>query len=138
MSKDPDYVGLFLTFWPWGLGLAMGAFFAIRRWWKRRGAETWPQTTATVESAGPREVGLPNHGTLIAEIAYSYSVGGEYYAGFIQQESGSQDAAERFAAGFPTGRKLLIRYRADRPDVSVFLPQDQVHFMQPVSAVSAR
>lgn len=138
MSSQPDYVALFLNLAPLIIFLAMGAWFAARRWWKQRGAETWPQTTATVESAGPRRVQVLNHGAVIAEVAYSYSVGGEYYAGFIQQESPSEDAADRFAAAFPAGRKLIIRYRADKPEVSVVLPQDQAHFVPPGSVAAAR
>ncbi len=126
MSSQPDYVPLFLNLGSVLLVISIGAWFAARRWWRRRCAETWPQATATVESAAPRQIAVLNQGAYIAEVAYSYSVGGEYYAGFIQQEAGSEDAADAFAAGYPAGSKLIIRYRADKPEVSVVLPQDQV------------
>ncbi len=139
VRNDTDYFEIAIWVVPIAAGLAVGARFALARWWRARGADNWPQTTATVETGAigpiPREV---SRGVWLVEVPYSYSVAGEYYAGFIQQQFFDLDTAERFAAGFPSGRKLTLRYRQDNPEISVVLPQDQAAQHATAAAISPR
>ena len=67
-----------------------------------------------------------HHRASLAVLSYSYSVEGNYYAGFREQAFALDGSAERFLARYPAGMKVLIRYRADDPSRSVLREQDQL------------
>ncbi len=55
------------------------------QWLRRRAARQWPLTEGRVERAEWRQ---PNTGTsryFVADLAYSYVVGGQYYAGYYRR-----------------------------------------------------
>jgi len=60
----------------------------------------------------------------MVEIGYSYAAGSEYYSGYFQRVFVFEDTADDFAALFPRGRKILVHYHPNKPDVSTVFKQD--------------
>jgi hypothetical protein len=54
-----------------------------------------------------------------ATLAYSYSVAGEYYSGFLTQQFARERDVDDFAHQFPSGLKLFVPYNPDRPERSL-------------------
>ncbi len=116
---------------PWLIRLAIAVallgWFGVRWLGKRRrqrAAESWP----TVEglSQGGRVVLGPQESTPMAEIDYSYSVNGEYYAGsFLCGPFQNADRAEAIIDEMKKGRKLLVRYDPSHNERSVVRDEDQ-------------
>jgi hypothetical protein len=101
-------------------GAAFAAYW-LRRRWQGRAAEGWPMTNGTVEQryvAGEKRMA-------IATIAYSYSVDGEYFAGFCEQAFPVEELAEKFIDRFPKDAKILVRYQPGKPSRSVLREEDQ-------------
>jgi hypothetical protein len=59
-----------------------------------------------------------------AEITYSYQAGGEYYSGTFQILLGSEQDANEYLVPFTPGRKILVHYNPDKPEVSTLFEQD--------------
>src|SRR5260370_1609902 len=83
-------------------------------------ATDWPSATGEVHSA---EVHVRSRDVYTAEISYFYSARGEYYSGYLQHLFFSEDEAYDFLAHFPKGRKIVVHYCPDKPEVSVLFEQ---------------
>ncbi|MGB9106991.1 MAG: DUF3592 domain-containing protein [Terriglobales bacterium] len=65
-------------------------------WLRRRAARQWPLAEGRVERAEWRQ---PNTGTnryFVADLAYSYVVGGQYYAGYYRRSFSDAESAAAF------------------------------------------
>lgn len=117
--KDPLFTILFIT------GAAIGLVKYGWRLWRWRGSETWPAVQANIESVKVRRNdaigdslgGLHRRGGVIGELAYSYSVAGEYYAGFYEAQFLSEKRAWDFVDQFK-GKTIFVRYKPEDPTVS--------------------
>ena len=98
------------------------AFYRLRRRWMGRASEGWPSIYGTVEQAYATQ----ERGSEMAVISYSYSVAGQYFAGFCKQAFPLAEQAKRFVARYPSQGKVLIRYHPDDPSRSVLRDQDQI------------
>lgn len=102
--------------------LGTSAVYWLRRRWMDRISEGWPFANGTVEQ---RYIDPTGRGEL-AVISYSYSVEGDYYAGFSKQSFVLDGSAQRFIDRYPAGMKVLIRYRPNDPSTSVLRDADQL------------
>ena len=88
------------------------------------GVESWPRAEGSITSGEVRAT----HGWIldyaVGQLAYSYHVRGEYYAGSITRQYADEQAAWDFVDA-RRGKSALIRYKDDKPQVSVFLETDQ-------------
>ena len=108
----------------WGIAMllayvAAAATLEYRSWRKWREAESWPTTMATIETKEVRRVQTgksPQH--FVAELAYSYSVEGEFYSGFYKKPFDSEIDAWEFADSL-SGKSVPIHYKPDNPAISV-------------------
>jgi hypothetical protein len=90
-----------------------------RSWRRWRDAESWPTTMATIESKEVNQVqsGKSSH-YFVAELAYSYSVRGEFYSGYYKRPFESEIGAWEFADSL-TGKSVLIHYKPNNPAISI-------------------
>ena len=89
--------------------------------WKSRGNADWPRAMAKVIG---RRIQKGMLCEFEAEIAYYYQVDGKYHSGFYRQESDSMKKAEQFVKQFSNDSQLMIRYRADKPEISRVRKED--------------
>ncbi len=105
--------------------VVVGGAYGVYRWrrrWMGRASEGWPSVYGTVEQGYV----LQERGSELAVISYSYSAGGQYFAGFCKQAFPLAEQAERFIARYPIHCKVLVRYDRDHPARSVLRDQDQL------------
>jgi Protein of unknown function (DUF3592) len=92
------------------------------QWLRRRAARSWPVAQGRVERA---EWHQPNTGTnryFVAELAYSYVVGGQYYAGYYRRSFSCAAAAAAFAQSLQD-RPVEVRYKAGENRRSLLLEE---------------
>ncbi len=80
------------------------------QWTRRRAARAWPAAQGRVERAEWRQ---PNTGTnryFIADLAYSYVVNGQFYAGYYRRSFSSAQAAAAFVAQMKSA-PVAVRYK---------------------------
>jgi hypothetical protein len=95
----------------------------VRQWLRRRTARKWPVADGRVERAEWRQ---PNTGTnryFVADLAYSYVVGGQYYAGYYRRSFSDMDSAMRFVKSV-AGRPLQVRYKRGETATSLLLEEN--------------
>ena len=83
----------------------------------------WPSCQGHVESCKS----YSHEEGVTVKIGYSYSVNGEYYAGYLEQAFYSDASADRLTAALKEGQEVTIRYKANKPDKSLLLEEDQPH-----------
>ena len=112
---------------PLSLALA-GWLFVWRRESKRlQEAREWPAVEATIEFGGfesTRQSGK----VVLPTFTFSYRVGGHYHAGRFCLIPQSYILPAAFPDGLIPGwigRKLMVRYDPEHPDVS-FVPEDSI------------
>ncbi len=105
------------------------AFFGygLVRWLKvrsrERAAENWPSVEGLSQGGRVAVGSQPNHP--LAELDYSYSVNGEYYAGqILRGPFRNADEAQEFIDG-GKGRKLIVRYDPSKFEKSIVRDEDQ-------------
>ena len=86
---------------------------------RARIAQSWPIANGTIESTTVREEGFGHNKRTIAEVNYSYSVGGEYYSG-VHRVGGERDFDS-----FPKGVHVLVHYKPSDHATS-FLDRRQI------------
>ena len=90
---------------------------------RRRSAKgrDWPSCQGHVESSKlyPHEEGVT------VQIGYSYSVSGEYYAGYFEEAFYTDAPADRLVDALKEGQEVTIRYNPSKPDKSLLLEEDQ-------------
>jgi len=93
-------------------------------WLRKRSARHWPFTVGKVESASNFQDG-PVWRT---DIAYSYSIGNEFYAGeFQQRSSNEQKSTEQELRS--KGQSIRVRYSPRNPQISVVRIEDQADLL---------
>lgn len=114
----------------WGAGLlvvyiGVAAALEYRSHRRRHYVESWPTTMATVESKEVSRVQTEKSSYnyhFVVELAYSYSVQGEFYSGYYKRPFDSEIDAWEFADSL-TGKSVPIHYKPDNPAASI-LPDD--------------
>jgi tetratricopeptide (TPR) repeat protein len=118
-------IGLFANVVGRGIGLfrfsILFSVFGLVAWlwrrWKLRGLSTWPTTEARIEC---RSIARDDKGrTWACRLGYSYTVGGEYFAGFAEKTFRSEELALAFRDHIKDGQRTLIRYKGRHPETSV-------------------
>ena len=84
-------------------------------------SRAWPTSTGTVEeSSSPENESYP-----FAEVSYRYAAEGTSHSGSYIKGFWYNSSAKLFAARFPPGRQIVIRYRPDYPAESFLREADQ-------------
>ena len=78
----------------------------------------WPTVTGEVLSAS---YGGGGRNGYHATLSYFYPLNGEYYGGTSGKSFGSEEDASKFVSDFQRGRKILVHYQPDKPEVSTLL-----------------
>ena len=102
------------------VGFAIAASTGIIVWLRKRSSRYWPITFGNVESASSFE---DNH-VWRTDVAYSYSIGNEFYPGEFQLRSWSERKANEKELRWK-GRKIGVRYSPRSPQISVVRIEDQ-------------
>jgi hypothetical protein len=90
----------------------------FRRWSLRR-AQSWPVAQAHVESASVSQAKAGEYSTCYkGEIAYSYTVDGEYYSGYHARTFDKEEEAWAFVEALK-GKTILVNYSPGNHEVSV-------------------
>jgi len=88
--------------------------------------DDWPRTVGTVELVDSEAIAADRGSTLfVGELSYSYSVNGEYYAGFYRLAAGTQTEAEAMLRGWK-GRRTTVRYSPQNHALSVMVPYEDL------------
>jgi hypothetical protein len=82
---------------------------------RERAGQSWPIVGGTVESAQMTMV----DGQARAEVAYSYSVNGEYFSGVFFRVPRTTGKGEELLAHFPKESHVLVHYKPGSPEISV-------------------
>lgn len=93
------------------------------QWLRRRAATKWPLAEGRVERAEWRQ---PNTGTnryFVADLAYSYVVGGQYYAGYYRRSFSDAESAARFVRSVKDCR-VQVRYQRGESATSLLLEEN--------------
>ena len=99
-----------------GLGLVSSLVFWLWRRWKLRGSSDWPVTDARIES---RSIVRDDKGrTFACRLGYSYTVAGEYYAGYAERTFTSENLATAFRDQVQDRQRVPIRYKPSSPETS--------------------
>lgn len=107
----------------WYLDILIGYLIRyIVRFVKLQRSEDWPLENAVV--SGSRCPPAPSGGR-VAEVAYTYTHRGEYYAGVHREPFILRSSAEDCAARFITGNHIVIRVDPKRPEISIVRQDDQ-------------
>ena len=91
---------------------------------KSLGARSWPLNQGKIESTIVIEHHVRYFTYYQAQLAYSYTVDGEYYSGFYDKLFLREKSAQRFTDELK-GKPAFIRSRSKTPEVSTLLKEDQ-------------
>jgi hypothetical protein len=104
-------------------------------WLRRRAARRWPVAEGRVERAEWRQ---PNTGTnryFVAELAYSYVVGGQYYAGYYRRSFSDAQAAAAFVDSLKD-RPMRVRYKRGEIGTALLLEENIEEALDSAAAVT--
>jgi hypothetical protein len=105
----------------------MGGIYLLKKLYLRRirkRAKDWPSIQAVVEHTRSRQLDNDEGKGWVGELAYSYSVNSEYYAGFHHFKARNEADAERLIQGWKD-RRVAVHYDPSDPSLSVFLVDEQ-------------
>jgi hypothetical protein len=105
----------------------MGTIYFLKKLygkWVRRSAKSWPIAQGTIEHVRARTLDQDEGKGWVGELAYSYSVNGEYFAGFHHFTARNESHANELIEGWKD-RKVMVRYRMDQPGMSALLLDEQ-------------
>lgn len=108
--------------------LVLAIFLAVMaergwQWLRRRAARQWPVADGRVERAEWRQ---PNTGTnryFVADLAYSYVVGGQYFAGYYRRSFSNAEDAASFVNSVKE-RAVQVRYKRGESATSLLLDEN--------------
>ena len=104
------------------------AFVAVRGlpWGKLKklNARSWPLSQGRIEFGTVIEHRTRYFSYYSGQLAYSYSVSGEYYSGFHDKLFFRESSAERFVAELK-GKPTFVRHKPTDAEVSTILREDQ-------------
>jgi hypothetical protein len=84
---------------------------------KFRGSASWPITQATIEMADVRILGGGRSRQIVADLGYSYTVNGSYYAGHVVRPFRKEEQARSFAKKV-VGKTLRVRFEPTKFELS--------------------
>jgi hypothetical protein len=90
-------------------------------------SRSWPNVRGRVESAWVSDEHLKRSRFFSGRLTYSYDVSGERYTGDIERNfwgNGTEDKARAWAARYPHGLPVQVRYSPKNPADSVFDERD--------------
>lgn len=93
------------------------------QWLRRRAAGKWPLAEGRVETAEWRQPSTYTNRYFVAELAYSYVLGGQFYAGHYRRSFSDPEAAAAFVQRL-NGASIQVRYKDGAPATSLLLEQD--------------
>jgi hypothetical protein len=94
---------------------------------RRRRARTWPTETGRVNSTAIRlETRGDNQSVHVAEVSYSYAVGGQSYSGQLRRTFLLIGRAEKWISRYPQGAPVRIRYNPQNAGDSLLFEDEQV------------
>jgi hypothetical protein len=101
--------------------LAVAVYRIAERHVRVIGSSAWPMANGRVFDTHIVQDDLQGWA---AEITYSYSAFGEYYSGVYRRGFRFKKKAAAFLERFPREMPLVVRYKAERPEISTVLPSD--------------
>jgi hypothetical protein len=109
------------------IGVSIAGRQALNRI-RERYAANWPLTDGEITTTKVKVIRAERGELALAELGYSYRVNGGYRSGYYKQQFTDEQDAWTFVDGM-RGQSVVIRYQADRPDVSLLREGDQsAHF----------
>jgi hypothetical protein len=106
------------------------------QWLRRRAARQWPLAEGRVVRAEWRQ---PNTGTnryFVADLAYSYVVGGQYYAGYYRRSFSDATAAAAFVESLKD-RPVQVRYKRGATGTSLLLEENIAEAVDAAAAIAS-
>jgi len=103
---------------------AAGCVRRAAQWIRGTRAHQWSTTPGTITTADVAVVHGKVNDYAVGRVGYSYSVDGNYYAGYFTRQFHDEQRAWTFVDSCKNSQ-VLIRYKPDTPDVSVLRPSDQ-------------
>ncbi len=101
---------------------------AIGERWRGFRSESWPMAFGSVQNV---EISQKQDLLWRATLAYSYSVAGEYYSGFLTEQFAREKDVDDFAHRFPSGLRLFVRYNPSKPEKSVIRLRENASVLVP-------
>jgi hypothetical protein len=105
------------------------------QWLRRRAARQWPLAEGRVVRAEWRQ---PNTGTnryFVADLAYSYVVGGQYYAGYYRRSFSNADSAAAFVRSVKDCT-VQVRYKRGESRTSLLLEENLVEAISATAEIA--
>lgn len=93
------------------------------QWLRRRSARSWPVAQGYVERASWRQLNACSNRYFVAELAYSYVIEGQFYAGYYRRSFPRASAAQAFV-GNVNATRLQVRYNPGQVRRSLLLDDD--------------
>ncbi len=106
------------------------------QWLRRRAARQWPVAQGRIERADWRQPNKATKRYFVAELAYSYVVGGQYFAGSYRRSFSKAAAAAQFAESLKD-RPVQVRYKREHPGKSLLLDEQIAEAAGVVETASA-
>lgn len=91
--------------------------FEFARWIKFRSADSWSVTQGTIENLEVKEVCTRSTHYFVVDVAYSYSVNGEYFSGRFSQTFETESEASDYSQSLKS-RPLSLRYKPTNVEIS--------------------
>jgi hypothetical protein len=120
---DPSTVELVLS----ATVIAAAAGLWTRGRYRKRAALRWPVTQGKVlwTTVAYQGGGDPGSSRYVAHVRYTYAVQSETFSGDFKKAFMRRDSADKWAGAYPSGRQLLVRYKAARIGDSILLEEEQ-------------
>lgn len=93
------------------------------QWLQRRAARAWPLAQGRIEKAEWRQPSAYTSRYFVAELAYSYVINGQFYAGHYRRAFSDAEAAAEFVARL-SGASIQVRYKDVAPATSLLREED--------------
>lgn len=93
------------------------------QWLRRRAARHWPVAEGRVHKAEWRQPRTGTNRYFVAELAYSYVVNGQFFAGYYRRSFSDLKTAAAWTDSMRE-RAFRVRYKATDPSRSIFREQD--------------
>jgi Protein of unknown function (DUF3592) len=93
------------------------------QWLHRRAAGKWPLAEGRVEKATWCQPSSYTNRYFVAELAYSYIINGQFYAGHYRRAFSDAEAAAAFVERL-TGASIQVRYKDGAPATSLLREED--------------
>jgi hypothetical protein len=97
---------------------------------KRKSARNWPSAAGFLNSTAvslDSGRGQPGAAAYYAEIRYTYKAQGQPYEGTLRRRFLLKGRADSWIQSYASTRRLVIRFRPDRPQDSMLLEEDQAN-----------